>query len=392
MWHLTLQEKRAFEQAHVLSIPETDQEWESDLANAMEEGIDLLAERKEDLDDVRGRLLASIPERFYPYVLDGTFNTPQLPQTVREDYINWVNEQTSVFEAVLDAAHESKQGALPYLSHGAREVYEQSLHDAQIVGIKRLNNQLTLHLDTKGGFSTKSVVILSFTGIISEIGSIEVGQYYIYDEIIKTDAGIALRVIFDCPEVEWTIEAKDLDAMFYYPPKTYYDFSGTEDFAGYAASLNIEHPHFLITPNIQSRIVDIREDAPYLVLESGTLEQRVDGIYIGEELIAESFDRCISFVHTSIYEDPYAYFSEPVPMDELEAAALSEILELQVRAWNTMYANPQGCKTIINRVLMRLRPTEDNEMMLYVYVRHFEKEGVLKEETRTKYWDIINES
>lgn len=392
MWHLTLQEKRAFEQAHVLSIPETDQEWESGLANAMEEGIDLLAEKKEDLDDVRGRLLSSIPERFYPYVLDGTFNTPLLPKSVREDYINWVNERTATFEGVLDAAHESKQGALPYLSDGAREVYEQSLHDAQIVGITRMDNQLVLHMDTTGGFCTKSVVFLIFTGIISEIGEIAVGQYYIYDELIKTDDGIALRVIFDSPELEWTIEAASLDAVYYYPPKTYYDFSDTEDFIGYIASLNMEHPHYLITSNIQAEIVGILEAATYFILEAGALEQRVDGIFLGDEFIAESFVACMPFIHTSVYEDPYAYFSEPVPIEELEGAALSDNLELQVRAWNTMYANPQECVMIINHVLMRMTPTEDNEMMLYVYVRHFEKEGVLTEETREKYGAIIHES
>lgn len=392
MWHLTLQKKREVEQAYVLSIPETEQEWANEIANAVEEGIDLQAERKADLENVRGRLLASIPERFYSYVLDGTFNTPLLPQSVREDYINWVNEKTSAFEAILDAAHENKQQALPYLSNGAREVYGESLHDARILGITRIDNQLELHLDTRGGFSTKSVVRLIFKEILSETGKIEVGQYYIYDELIKTDHGIALRVIFDCPELEWTIEAESLDAIFYYPPKTYYDFSGTDDFVGYIASLNMAHSHYLITPNKQFRIVGVNEKEPYLVLDSGIIEQRIDGIFIEDTYIADSLEHCIPFIHTSIYEDPYAYFSEPISMEELEDAALSDSLELQVRAWNTMYANPQACVKIINRVLMRMSPTENNEMLLYVYVRHFEKEGVLTEQTREKYRDIINEN
>jgi len=49
----------------------------------------------------------------------------------------------------------------------------------------------------------------------------------------KAANGMALRVIFDCPEVEWTIEAEELDAEFYYRPKTYSDFADNGNFSTY---------------------------------------------------------------------------------------------------------------------------------------------------------------
>jgi hypothetical protein len=62
-----------------------------------------------------------------------------------------------------------------------------------------------------------------------------------------------------------------------------------------------------------------------------------------------------------------------VPLENLEVAALSDDLELQVRAWNTMYANPIELADTINRVLLKFEITEENEMMVIVYASHFYK-------------------
>ncbi|MBM7607375.1 hypothetical protein JOD29_000612 [Lysinibacillus composti] len=98
----------------------------------------------------------------------------------------------------------------------------------------------------------------------------------------------------------------------------------------------------------------------------------------------------IYFIYTDVYEDPYAQFSIPVPTEDLEEAILGEDLELQVRAWNTMYANPKELALIINRILWKLEIREDNELMISVFTSHFDQEGILTEKVLDKYRHLIN--
>ena len=79
-----------------------------------------------------------------------------------------------------------------------------------------------------------------------------------------------------------------------------------------------------------------------------------------------------------------------MPIEELEAAALSDDLELQVRAWNTLYANPKELADIINHVLWKMEITEENEMMLSVYTSHFYKEEILTEAVIEKFRALID--
>ncbi len=97
----------------------------------------------------------------------------------------------------------------------------------------------------------------------------------------------------------------------------------------------------------------------------------------------------ITFIYTDVYEDPYAHFNEPVPLEEIEAAAMSDELELQVRAWNTMYSSPEELADIINRVLSKMELTEENEMMLSVYTNHFYKKEILTAAVIEKFRVLI---
>ena len=219
MWHLTLQEKKAYENAMNLFIHESDEDWIQSLTDAKENDIDLYKEKKQDLDVLRDSLMNYLPLKFQPYVLDGTLNTLEVPKHVRKEFLRWRNEQEQLFENILDAAYEEKQKTLAYMKPKEREVFEQSLHDAKVVSIRRTATQVVLTLDMAGGFTAKSIIYLTFNNIKSELGQVVLEQFYIYDELRKTANGFALRVIFDCPEVEWTIEAEELDAEFYYRPK-----------------------------------------------------------------------------------------------------------------------------------------------------------------------------
>lgn len=391
MWHLSLCEKRMYENAMKLFIYESDEEWTDYLAYAKENGINPYKEKKQELDVIRDSLMNYLPLRFHTYILDSTLNTPDVPKHVREDFLGWRNEQEQLFENILDAAYEEKQKTLAYMKPKEREVFEQSLHDATIVSIQRNATQVELTFDMAGGFTAKSIISLTFNNILSEVGQLEPEQFYIYDELRKTANGMALRVIFDCPEVEWTIEAEKLDAEFYYRPKTYSDFAENGNFSTYVQTLELENGLIFITPQLKKRVIGIQQHAPFLILENSYLHENDQGVFVDTICVADKLDDCIYFLHTDTYEDPYAHFSEPVPIQDLEKAALGIDLELKVRAWNTMYANPVQLAEKINHILMQMNPAQADDMMQNVFIRHFYNEGILTTELQAKFNDILAE-
>ncbi|MFJ6208327.1 DUF4085 family protein [Lysinibacillus sp. NPDC092081] len=374
-----------------LFIYESDEEWTQSLAYAKENDIDLFKEKKQELGGLRDSLMNYLPLRFQPYILDGTLNTPDVPKHVREDFLRWRNEQERLFENILDAAYDEKQKTLAYMKPKGREVFEQSLHDANIVSISRNATQVVLTLDMAGGFTAKSIISLTFNNIISEIGKIILKQFYIYDELRKTANGFALRVIFDCPEVEWTIEAEELDAEFYYRPKTYSDFAASGNFSGYVQTLQLEHGLIFITPQLKKQVIGLQQHAPFLMLKNSHLYENEHGVFVDTIRVADKLEDCIHFIHTDTYEDPYAHFSEPVAMQDLEEAALGTDLELKVRAWNTMYANPVQLAEKINQILMQMNPAQEDDMMQSVFIRHFNNEGILATELQAKFKDLLED-
>lgn len=391
MWHLTLQEKKAYENAMRLFIDESDEDWIQSLADAKENDIDLYKEKKQELDVLRDRLMNDLPLRFQPYVLDGTLNTLEVPKHVRKEFLRWRNEQEQLFENILDAAYEEKQKTLAYMKSKVREIFEQSLHDAKVVSIRRTATQVVLTLDMAGGFTAKSIIYLTFNNIKSELGQIVPKQFYIYDELRKTANGFALRVIFDCPEVEWTIEAEELDAEFYYRPKTYSDFAESGNFAAYVQTLQLENGLIFITPQCKKQVAGLQHHAPFLIFEDSHLHENEHGVFVDSIRVADKLEDCIHFLHTDTYEDPYAHFSEPIPIQDLEEAALGTDLELKVRAWNTMYANPVQLAKEINHIVMQMSPTQEDDMMQHVFIRHFNKEGILTAELQARFKDILKD-
>ncbi|MEY9975431.1 DUF4085 family protein [Lysinibacillus sp. RC79] len=391
MWHLTLREKTAYESAMKLLIYDSDEEWTQSLAYAKENDIDIYKEKKQELAELRDSLINYLPLRFHTYVLDGTLNTPDVPKHVWEDFSRWRNEQEQLFENILDAAYEEKQRTLAYMKPKEREVFEQSLHDANIVSIRRTATQVELTLDMAGGFTAKSIISLTFNNIISELGHVVPKQFYIYDELRKTANGFSLRVIFDCPEVEWTIEAEELDAEFYYRPKTYSDFAESGNFSGYVQTLQLENGFIFITPQLKKRVIGLQQHAPFLMLENSHLYENEHGVFVDTIRVADKLEDCIHFLHTDTYEDPFAHFSEPVAIQDLEEAALGTDLELKVRAWNTMYANPVQLAEKINHILMKMNPTQEDDMMQSVLIRHFHKEGILMTELQAKFKDLLED-
>lgn len=214
MWNISNEVKAEFLKHHILPIHETDEEWEMTLRAAKEEGEDLAARLKEELAEAKEQLLRVLPSRFLSYLHNGTLNQPSLPKAVRIDYLKWVNDGCKEFEKALDAAYENTKNALAYLPASVRDVFEESLHDSTIARIERQEDVLHLYVDTDGGFSSKALIHFTFKGVSSEETDfpIQVGQWFIYDELQKTDDGFAFRVLFEVPESQWTITMKMLEA------------------------------------------------------------------------------------------------------------------------------------------------------------------------------------
>ncbi len=263
MWNLTKQAKEKFSKCNILPIPETDEEWEITLREAEEEGEDLISHLKEELEEMKEELLQILPSRFIPYVENGTLNQPTLQKSVRDDYLQWIHEASKEIEQVLDAAHSQTEKAVTYLSDSVQGVFEESLHDSTIERIKREGDILHLYINTDGGFSSKALIHLIFENVMTEESddSLEVGHWIVYYELQKTVDGFAFRVLFDCPDAEWTISMKNLDAEYYYRPALYTLLNNEEkieetSFEDYVAQLNPEHRFWLSTPH----------DIPYPVI------------------------------------------------------------------------------------------------------------------------------
>jgi len=398
MWNISKEAKEKFLKYNLLPIHESDHEWEIVLREAKEEGEDLNTRLNEEIEEVREELLHVLPSRFIPYLKNGTLNQPTLPKAVREDYLQWMREADKEFEQVLSAAHENTKMAVTYLPASIQDIFAESLHDSTIERIEREKDTLHLYVNTDGGFSSKSLIHFIFKGVKSEETDepIQVGQWFIYDELQKNDDGFAFRVLFECPVSQWTIAMQELDAQYFYRPLEYTilrDEEKLEDMSitDYIAKLNSENRYWFITPHVECAIQSLSET---FVIENGSIEfgQNEMVVTVGNERYSYDLSEYnpIKFIYTDVYEDPYAHLNKPVSTEEIEVAALSDDLELQVRAWNTMYANPKELADVINRVLWKIEITEENEMMLSIYASHFYKEEILKEAVIEKFRTLID--
>ncbi|MFN7249490.1 MAG: DUF4085 family protein [Anaerobacillus sp.] len=398
MWNISKEAKEKFLKCNLLPIHESDSDWELAIREAKEENEDLFSRLKEELEEVKEELLQVLPCRFIPYLENGTLNQPTLPKTVREDYLRWMREADKEFEQILDAAYECKKQAVPFLSTAAQNIFAESLHDSTIQRIEREGDTLLLYINTVGGFSSISLIHFIFKGVTSEETDVplQVGQWFIYDELQKNDDGFAYRVLYECPESQWTITMRELDAQYYYRPKEYTrlrdkDKLGAMSITEYIAELNSENRYWFITPHVESPIQSLADG---FVIENGSIEfgQNEMIVTLGHERFSYDLSECnpIEFIYTNVYEDPYAHLNQPIPAENIEAAALSQDLEVQVRAWNTMYANPSELAEIINRVLWKIEITDANEMMLNVYANHFYKKEILTDIVKEKYQSLID--
>lgn len=398
MWNISKEAKEKFTKCHLLPIHESDEEWEHAIREANEENGDLFARLEENLKEVKEDLLQVLPSHFLPYVENETLNQPSLPKSVRERYLLWIREASKEFEEILGFAAQQTKHSCSFLPASVQDVFAESLHDSTIEKIERKGDALHLYLNTDGGFTSKAHVHLVFQNVLTEESDkpIGVGQWVVYYELQKTDSGFAFRVLFDCPDAEWTITMKGLDAVYFYRPAAYTIMRDEgklkeTSLANYVERLNPDTRYWLITPDVISTIQSFSKN---ILLEDGNVEFTQNEMIVTAENQRFIYDLAeynpIKFIYTDLNEDPYAHFSIPLPPEEIEAAILGDDLELQVRAWNTMYANPIELTNIINLVLSKITITEENEMMVSVLTSRFYKLGILTEAVIEKHRSLID--
>ncbi|WP_413362636.1 DUF4085 family protein [Lysinibacillus sp. 3P01SB] len=377
VWHLTIEEKRKFERTSLLPIQESDDNWDIVIREAEEEGRNLDEELSAELQEIREELLTFLPQRFHPYIHNRTINTPLLAKDVRNDYIEWMHGQQRIFEMILEQAGQGREEVMPILTKNAQEIFQDSLHDGVIANIERSGNDVAIMLNMESGFTPKAMIVLRFINVWNEEGSPEIGSWYIYDELRKVNGRVALRVIFDCPEMQWTIECETIEAAYYFRPASYFEREEGIGLQDYIESLNSSYRYAFISDSILPW--DLKMPA-----------EKADGLYIEEVKVAETAAECIERIYCDTYEDPYAVFSIPLPVEELEEAALGDDVERRVRAFNTLYDNPSPNKEIINRIFHKIIIHEENEMMVSIMVNHFKKIGILDEKNTKKFQNILD--
>ncbi|WP_405100561.1 DUF4085 family protein [Oceanobacillus sp. FSL H7-0719] len=397
MWNLTLEAKETFEKSNLLLIHESDDEWEAVLREAKEEGVDIHGELRDELEEVKTELYQIVPKRFHPYIESGTLNQPDLPLSVREDYLSWIEEREEAFSQILTLASEQTEKAAEYLAGNVQRVFKEGFHDALIEKLERNRDCIMLKLEC-GGFSLMDRVYLQFHGVAEEISNegLTAGETIVYDELQYINNMFHLRVLTD--ELEWTIVFKDVTADYYFRPGLYTQLALEEKLENmtlieYLQQLNSEQTYWFITPDIEERMTFTDGQ---IVLEHGELEISGEAIRVidKEQVYVYTFDEYYpaQFIYTDVYENPEENLEELLPENEIIPAIFGENISLQVQAWNSMYNEPEAYKEKINQVLAKVQQTEENEMFLSIYLERFSEYNVLNSSNSAKFKYLLEDA
>ena len=403
MWNLKLEPIHRSNIINILMLPESDEEWTRLLQEEAAEGIDGNAARQERLQHLSEQLLQVLPDRFHPYIHDGSLNQPYLEAAVRNDLLQWELEQRQLIRTSLEAAHHAAESLKELVDEHTCELLQKGFHDGQLLQQTHQADRLTLRLET-GGFNLERYVTLHFDNPQIEYKGkeLQIGCWWIYSEVRNVEGQIGLRVIWDMPELEWTIVAASVSTESYYRPKSFAELNGhdvqtMDALLAILANLDPKINYYLYT---DSETIELLPTAMW----QGGLPVTASGeaCYMKEDavcckhnnvdlFIADNIWQLINILVTDVYEDPYEIFSIPLPDEELEEALFGDDLVQRTRAWNTLYNCPQRHPDLINRGLLHLKAvTPDNgQIILSVYTGRFSKAGVLTDSTLAEMKEFL---
>lgn len=351
MFRLSKARQLEVDAAHVLYFPDEEVDPE------------VLVEWTPDLNEY----LAVIPEVYHEAIQDQSLVRNK---ELFEQFIAWCKNTIEQVYADYEVPSEW-EGQFAKLNESARVIFEGTLHDAVIEKVTRSGLNITLHVNGTRGFNAYSYVELTFENVSFEEGTL--GYYYIYDELIWTGERYGFRVLSDNPYKEWTIAFEQARAKYVYDPAVKDEAESFETIADYVAALN---PKLRYVVKVGHQLIDVN-----LI----DFDFTVDGLFAKGHFIGNSVEAVAGGIYTYDYENPHAHFSEPVPLNDIYDFALSDDLELRVRAYNTLYEHGADFAEVANRILRDTVINEDNELILGVIAGHFAKLGYLDEDNKKKY-------
>lgn len=350
MFYLSLETQHQSDVAHMAYFPEGDVE-----PDFMKEIIQELAREKQ-----------WIPARFHEAIDLGNLHSGNQ----WGEYLKWCEGVIAAHETKRESIYKKRVLLSAKFEQHAGEVFNDSLHDGEIVQVVRADDEVTLFLDMSGGFTSKAMIQLTFKCAV-ETG--ELARDYVYDELVEIGSGYALRVLSGHPYEQWTIVFQEVEARFVFRPKAYAERERYTDVREYLQDL---------TPTLNYFIVENHE---FVAVDVQNIEQRADGFYSDTKWLGKTTEQVIDRIYCDTYEDPYAHFSEMVPLEELEEAALSTNQALRVRAFNTMFEIDQQAAPVVNRVLRVIQLEVHEEMFMQVIAEHFDKLGLLDQDVKIRW-------
>ncbi|QJD82219.1 DUF4085 family protein [Cohnella herbarum] len=195
-----------------LVFPETEQDWEEDVAGYTAKGLDFEKMRKEELEFRKADLLRFLPESFHPYIHDGTIISVFPSRELREMSERWkcdYNDRMKIISQNYRNGYDQIKDTLP---QNATQLHEKSLHDAIVLSYESFSDDaFVLTLDCSGSYHYYTEVRLTFRGV-TELAVPEglVGAWWLYDEIYANEFGFELHVLLDMPLMELHIIAEDV--------------------------------------------------------------------------------------------------------------------------------------------------------------------------------------
>lgn len=410
--------------AHILALPESDEEWADFIRSFEEEGEDVHAYLSGDLKQMKERLLNVLPEEFHSFIEDGSINQPYLSKDVSTELLAWLKGKQQEYEEVIEQARVHFDSIRHQLPEGFVKLQENGLHDASILHIARKDDAIRLTLDGAGSFNAAACIVLTFNKVEKEYSDLPLkeGQYWLYEEVDVHEVGAVFRVLLDSPMTQWAVVAQDVTIEHYYKADSLPVWQEEELMIGASAeeiaeakerlqvTLPQEYVELLADQNggnlthsliaTVGAVVDIgrlfsiaelvRNGEFVWISHNVALRFRGDSepivVYKNIGPIAENFNQFLERCVSTEYVDELAIFSVPLMDEELEPALLGEDLELMVRAWNTMYERPKDFVPLIEKGLLFLLAQEDENLlnMGTTYAFIFEDKGVFTEGFKEK--------
>lgn len=193
-----------------LIFPETVEEWEEMLRESEKIGIDYKQSLREDVEEKKDDLLKFLPKSLHPYIHNNTINSEYPSEKLKKLMLEWTEDYEKRMNDLEQDYIDNYNIIKEKLAQNVVKLHEYSLHDSVVKSVERLSKDtLIIALDCSGTFSEFDKLQVTFTGVTKcSISEDFEGAWWLCHEIVLTNEGFELGVLFDCPFEEVTICAK----------------------------------------------------------------------------------------------------------------------------------------------------------------------------------------